>query len=156
MDMDALRRLVGWQPLPTLTWQGIAGVIEPMYKSIQTMLVDDAEHVAHILSDLDPLDSDNVSDGDDNHEVRGWPFSSTCTTQSTSVMTKNPGDERVAMSVQLRTQPILLDGANVNDIEGVRLQKRPGRKRRRSSMSVRSHYSSIHSSILLICCLPRN
>jgi hypothetical protein len=36
--------------------------ITPVYKSLQTMLIDDAEHVAHILSELEPLSYDDLID----------------------------------------------------------------------------------------------
>jgi hypothetical protein len=54
--MDVLRSII--RPLPDFTWRRVAGMyghtITPMYKSIQNMLNEDAEHVAQILYELEP------------------------------------------------------------------------------------------------------
>jgi hypothetical protein len=56
VDIDALKRLV--QPLPDLAWSRVTGMcqrtIAPVCKSLQTMLQDDAERVARVLSELEP------------------------------------------------------------------------------------------------------
>jgi len=57
IDVNALTALL---PSPDVPWRRITDVcgqtISPIYKSIRDMLMEDAEHVARILSELEPLE----------------------------------------------------------------------------------------------------
>jgi len=64
VDVDVLRRFV--RPWPDLAWQNIAAMcgrtITPVYKGLQTLLSDDVEHIAHLLSELEPFCHDDMID----------------------------------------------------------------------------------------------
>ncbi|KIM88706.1 hypothetical protein PILCRDRAFT_2906 [Piloderma croceum F 1598] len=57
IDINALTALL---PSPDVPWRRITDVygqtISPIYKSIRDMLMEDAEHVARLLSELEPLE----------------------------------------------------------------------------------------------------
>lgn len=75
--MDALRALV--LPLPDIAWQRVAGMcgrtISPMYKSLQDMLHEDAENIAHILSELEPPCEQDFADDEVSFRTPGPLFS---------------------------------------------------------------------------------
>ncbi|TFK41928.1 hypothetical protein BDQ12DRAFT_732688 [Crucibulum laeve] len=63
VDLDALRGLVS--PLPDNAWQRVAGVygntLLPIFRNMQTMLSEDVEQIAQVLSDLERRHEDSFN-----------------------------------------------------------------------------------------------
>src|ERR1700722_14063661 len=57
IDVDALRTLV--VPLPEVAWRRVASLcgsaIAPMYKTVQNILIEDVEHLARLMYELESL-----------------------------------------------------------------------------------------------------